>query len=133
MGLILLQPDFGSMLVFLPIIFGLLFVNGCAINQLAAFLLYGSLAMGIPLYMTYMKMSHPGQPVFSHPIIWIIIICFLLYGAYYLLNSYRIRIPLSWLIVTYLVLGLGIGSSFVVNKVIKDYQRKRLVVFLNQS
>jgi rod shape determining protein RodA len=131
MALILLQPDFGSVLVFIPIVFGMLYVNGASKSVLGAFLLYGTISVGVPLYATYIKMVSPEKIIFSHPVLLVLSIVVIAYFLYYVLNKFTTRIALSTLLFFYLILGLGIGSSFVVNKVMKDYQRKRLVVFLS--
>ena len=55
--LILLQPDFGSSLVYFPITIVLLFVAGVSPAYLAGVTLFGGLAAGIPLMATFFKLQ----------------------------------------------------------------------------
>lgn len=142
--LILMQPDFSSTLVYFPITIILLYVAGAEPLYLFALMLFGSLAMGIPLMATFFKL----QPLFmkAHPTImyfvkataggWpaVILLGSIVSGLmilWWFLHELRIRIPLmSVLILCGIIVG-GSISSGIVQKSLKDYQRKRLIVFLN--
>ncbi|MFC1512743.1 FtsW/RodA/SpoVE family cell cycle protein [bacterium] len=109
-ALILLQPDFGSMLVFIPIVFGMLYVSGVSFVRLTGFLLYGGLSIGIPLYATYVRMTAPSKQVFSHPVLLITGVCVLIYAVYYSLNKFRFRMPFLWLFVLYVILNSNMDN-----------------------
>lgn len=131
MGLIVLQPDFGSMLVFIPVTVGMLYVAGASRIQLAVLLLYGSISAGVPLYATYVRMKNPEAVVFTHPLLLILGVfaaCALVYA--FITMQFK-KTPVVWLIALYFIIGAGIGTSMVLEHTIKEYQRQRLVVFLN--
>ncbi|MFH1715046.1 MAG: rod shape-determining protein RodA [Elusimicrobiota bacterium] len=129
--LVLLQPDFGSSLVFIVIVFGMMYVAGVPRLYLSGLALYGIISIGIPLYITYMKMRYPAEHAFNHPALLIfgtIIVC---WGIYMLANRWRFGVPFKLLLYTYIIIVLGLISSFGIMHILKDYQRKRLVTFLN--
>ena len=55
--LIMLQPDFSSTLCYFPITLALLYIAGSKITHLVAVILYGSLAFGIPLLATFLRLD----------------------------------------------------------------------------
>ncbi|MFH1368608.1 MAG: FtsW/RodA/SpoVE family cell cycle protein [Elusimicrobiota bacterium] len=143
-GLILLQPDFSSTLVYLPVTIILLYAAGAEPLYLFAMMMFGGLAMGIPLIATFFKLqplflkAHPsvhyfvkatsgGWPAFN--LLAAIVLAILFF--WWLLHELRIRVPLiSVLILCGIIVG-GSVSSAIVQKSIREYQRKRLIVFLN--
>ncbi|MCB4792659.1 MAG: rod shape-determining protein RodA [Elusimicrobia bacterium] len=142
--LVLVQPDFSSTLVYFPVTIALLYVAGAEILYLLAIILFGSIAVGIPLISTYLRM----QPDFLHfhpffnylvlathgglkAFIVLSVIVLFLAVVWWLLNNFRIHIPSIVLISLSLIIVFGSLSSAVIQKSIKEYQRKRLVVFIN--
>jgi rod shape determining protein RodA len=142
--LILLQPDFSSTLVYFPVILMLLYVAGAEILYLLAIMLFGLIAVGIPLTSTYLRMqpdllhthaflnylvlaTHGGIRAF---IVLSVVILFLLI-LWWFLNNFRIYIPAIVLISLSLIIITASLASVVVQKSMKEYQRRRLVVFLN--
>jgi len=57
MFFILLQPDFGTAVSFLPILFSMLFLGGADILHIGSFLILGGISLGIPMYVEYNKLS----------------------------------------------------------------------------
>jgi rod shape determining protein RodA len=57
MGFILLQPDFGTAVSFLPILFAMLFLGGADILHIGSLLALGGISLTVPMYIEYSKIS----------------------------------------------------------------------------
>jgi len=142
--LILLQPDFGSSLVYFPITIVLLFVAGVAPMYLVGIMLFGGLAAGIPLMATFFKLqpellsAHSALAYFVsasrgglHLVIVLACVIALIFIIWWFFVQLKIEIPFIYPLVLSLIVLFGSVSSLAVQKTMKDYQRKRLVVFIN--
>ncbi len=146
MLLILIQPDFGTSLVFLPILLGMLFISGVRLSYIA----YIALLIGltgfftvIPFWQQYiLKRSIPFFQLFTeapYSYLILIITSFLFAMALmgYLMTKKKYSNWLTstffWLSFYFSNLALSIGLSSVAGKVLKEYQIRRLIVFLDPS
>ena len=144
--LIMLQPDFSSTLCYFPITLVLLYVAGAKIIHLASIILYGSLALGIPLLATFLRLD--SQLVESSPILMFLLnatqslktallillaIILIIIAVKWFLN--KLKIPIGWTypVIFLLIIIAGSFSSVIVDKSLKEYQRKRLIVFLKPT
>jgi rod shape determining protein RodA len=143
--LIMLQPDFSSTLVYFPVTLVLLFVAGVEPLYLLGIMLFGLIAAGIPLMATFFKL----QPALldAHPLLHYFVIAVrggwraiafvtAVIAAIFILWWFITRLRLVSLPVVYpiamaLVIVLGSIGSVAVQKSLKEYQRKRLIVFIN--
>lgn len=143
-GLILLQPDFSSSLVYFPILLVMLYLAGAHVMHLTGFMIFGSIMVGVPLFHTFLKVQpkllsaspylkfmcdamEGGLP--SLIVISSVIGCILL--LWWLLTRFRVYIPLVYpLVLIAIVIGGSMGSS-IFQRGLKEYQRKRLIIFLN--
>ncbi|MCG3204228.1 MAG: putative lipid II flippase FtsW [Elusimicrobia bacterium] len=145
-ALIIIQPDFSSSLVFIPVAFVMFFVAGARALHLLALSLVGVLAVGIPLASTYFTLlgeSLKKAPVLyffalafkgGWPGVWMFLgICAALISVWWFLRKMRVFIPSLYLWVTLTLILTGIVGAMATNRVIKVYQRKRLVAFVNPS
>ncbi|TGK15128.1 rod shape-determining protein RodA [Leptospira fluminis] len=57
MALILLQPDFGTAVSFLPILFTMLFLGGADYLHISSFLTLGGVSLLIPMYVEYSRLT----------------------------------------------------------------------------
>lgn len=145
MGLILRQPDFGSSLVLVPICLGMLFIGGTKSIYLLSFLFYGLITLGIPLFVTYVSFH---QDVLGNSavlrflimatdhllqgLIFLLIIFAILGIIYYILVNLKFPVTLKNFIITYLIIiGGFISSCFVQKFLLRGYQKKRLLAFLD--
>ncbi|OGS25117.1 MAG: rod shape-determining protein RodA [Elusimicrobia bacterium RIFOXYB2_FULL_50_12] len=143
-GLILMQPDFSSTLVYFPVTLILLYVIGAESLYLLALVFFGAIAVGIPLLATFFKL----QPALltAHPVLKYLVaathgglpavlilagIVAALFILWWFLRQMRIHVPFVTFAVVAGIIVAGSASSAVVQKSLKDYQRKRLIVFLN--
>ena len=142
--LILFQPDFGSTLVYFPITLTLLFVAGVAPIYLWGIVLFGGLATGIPLMATFFKLqpellsAHAALAYFVSASrggvhLFVILLCVVaaIFIVWWFLTQLKISLPLIYPIVLSLIIVFGSVSSLGVQKTLKEYQKKRLIVFLN--
>ncbi|MDR0724370.1 MAG: rod shape-determining protein RodA [Endomicrobium sp.] len=144
--LIMMQPDFSSTLSYFPVTFVLLFVVGVNPFYLFCIVILGGFAVGIPLLDTFinlhLKFVQEGMFLFKLIIflkndknIICIILSILIFviGLWRFLWKLKIEIPIIYPIILCLSISIGVVASIPVEKSLKDYQRKRLIVFLNPN
>ncbi len=145
-GLIMLQPDFGSTLVYFPILLAILFTAGANVFHLMIILLYGLIAGSVLLLHTYLSLSpafleaHPfweyiysGMRLGKEFLIIQLIFAAVFAFAYWFLREMRFRIYWIFFLSTYDHIFIGWFSSSIYANSIKNYQRKRLIAFFNPS
>ncbi|MGQ0645018.1 MAG: rod shape-determining protein RodA [Elusimicrobiota bacterium] len=144
MGLILMQPDFSSTLNMGPMVLAVLYAAGAPVGVLVSVLAVGALALGIPLASTYfhlmgsrlsdagalgwLKRAFQGGEEFY--MLWggvCLFLCFL----WWFLRRWRVPIHGFYLACSLAVVAAGVSGSFVVKKGLKEYQRKRLIAFVD--
>ena len=142
--LIMLQPDFSSTLSYFPITLVMLYVAGAKLTHIFSVILYGSISVVIPLLITFFKLQ-PNIVQSSSILSFFVnsqsnlknialIFCFIIFIIVLIkLILYKLRINVSWryIIIFFSIIIAGALSSVIVNKTLKEYQRKRLIVFLN--
>lgn len=146
LGLILLQPDLSSSLSLGPITLAMVYAAGAPLGALLAWMSAAALAVGVPLATTYFQYASGAenwnglerffQRVFLEPGMFVffwfgVAVCLGL--GWWFLRRLRFRVSGASLLVSLLVLGGGLGGSFVIKHAIKPYQQKRLVAFLDPS
>ncbi|MDR3253496.1 MAG: rod shape-determining protein RodA [Endomicrobium sp.] len=142
--LIMIQPDFSSTLSYFPVTLVLLFTAGVEPFYLFCIIVLCFLAVGIPLVETFFNMQmqflQNGTFItnfilsFKNGLTGIYIIAAVLLfimGCWWFLWRLRVRIPVIYPVILCISILLGCAASVPVEKSLKDYQRKRLVVFLN--
>ncbi len=144
LALIMMQPDFSSTLSYFPVTLVLLFMTGVKPFYLLCIAILGGLAAGIPLLETFldMRLKSLGSGTFLTSLavslktdwtgVYIIAaVLFLISGGWCLLRKLRVKIPIIYPVILCGAILIGCASSILVEKSLKDYQRKRLVMFLN--
>jgi rod shape determining protein RodA len=135
--LILLQPDLGTALVFIPILLVTTYIAGISIKYviytLACIIITGLLTI-MPLWQTHiMKGSLPSLMILSNfsfiltitlSFISIALIAFFGYVRYKKKYFY-------WIAYVSSIIVFSIIASFLAHKVLKEYQIMRLIVFLD--
>jgi rod shape determining protein RodA len=139
MCLILLQPDFGTALVFIPMYLAMAYVGGMNKRYLLFIILCGSIAIVLTVMPLWQRII-AAKPS---------IILRLLYEkpyVYYSLAVVAASLVLSlvgyrffkkryyyWISFVSLMISGGLSASVIGQRVLKDYQVMRLVVFLDPS
>ena len=144
MVLILREPYLGGTLVYVPIMLSMLFFAGVPPIYLLAIIFYGGVAVGVPMISTYFAMQ--PQLLNLHPMAHFLIsstagtrsaieLLFLttslIFGLWWFLKKLQIRLPWQYPGFLSLIVAMGVYTAHLILHLIKDYQRKRLVVFLS--
>lgn len=142
-ALIMMQPDFSSIVITLPALFFLLYVSGVNVLYLLGAVLFGVFAGAFPLLWTYLSI-HPAliKNSFMFNALWqmsgniwymaafvgiIFIFCFLARRA---LRYFKIAVPGLIFLFAACIMSAGFTCAVFVNNKIKPYQRKRIEAFL---
>lgn len=137
-GLILIQPDLGTATVYIPVFFIMCFIAGIPIKYLA-FLLGCGISMVLftilPVYNTYIaKGSIEIISLLTNQTVKIILvlatasigfICIII-RRYFHGNKY-----FMWISFVFISISVGLVLSTFASKILKEYQIKRLIVFMN--
>jgi rod shape determining protein RodA len=139
MGIILIQPDFGTSLVFIPILFSMTFIAGVSMRYilfLAACISITGVLMVLPLWQRYiMQNAMPSLEILVNSrfvLSAMIALGFIAAIALVGFLRYRKRY-FFWILYGSMAVILSLGLSFIARHVLKDYQIMRLIVFLNPN
>jgi len=141
--LIMKQPDFSSIVISMPVLLALLYCAGVDAFYLVLIFLFGFFASVFPVAWTYIYL-HPelaqksaflrifyamsSEPLYIFYFCAGVLLLAWLAGA--VLKQFRIYVPYLVLILTAGVIIAGFSAALFVNHKMKDYQRKRVEVFL---
>lgn len=143
-GLILLQPDFGSTLVYFPVLLGILFAAGTHYIYLFIIIFYGLVSgtilaanVGFSLAPDFLA-AHPfwnyiyrGTKVGKEFFVLQLVMTGATAFAWWITRGLRLKVPLIYFLGILLVAVAGWSSSALFLKSLKDYQKKRLNVFFS--
>ncbi len=141
-GLIMLQPDFSSIVITFPALLVLLYCAGVNVFYLALIAVFAAVAGFFTISWTYLYL-HPdlqaywllstffklsSQPLYIAGFVGFV---FLLgYGVWWFLKQWRILVPPFYVILAILVVLAGFFAGIFVDHQMKPYQRKRVEAFL---
>jgi len=139
MGLILLQPDFGTALVFIPIYLSMAYVGGINRKYLFFFLISGAFSIVMTIMPLSQKILVQNPDIFlrilyEKPYVYytllVLLVSFILsvFGYRFFKKKYY-----YWTIYVSLILISGLAASLIGQRLLKEYQVMRLVVFLDPS
>ena len=144
MALILLEPYLGGSMAYAPIMLALLFFAGVPPIYLLGILFFGGVAGGIPILSTYFSLQ--PQLLDAHSIVKFLVhsaagtrsaieLLFLttglIFAGWWFLRKLHIRLPWHYPMILSLIMALSVYTAHSIEHLIKDYQRKRIVVFLS--
>jgi rod shape determining protein RodA len=139
MVIILLQPDFGTSLVFIPILLGMTFIAGISFRYiifLSACILFTGIFMVLPLWQSYiLRGAMPFLSIFRNVrfvAIGVAALFLVIVIAFIGFRLYKKRY-FFWIIYGSAIIAFSLGVSFVSHRVLKDYQLMRLIVFLDPN
>jgi rod shape determining protein RodA len=139
MGLILLQPDFGTALVYLPICLVMLFFAGIKYAHLISLLIIFGIAVVLPLLTTFSKLTRFGALTFLQvlddtKIVFLIALMFgLLSGIMFILYRVTKKSLLYKASTVFLIFFTGLILAAPLGRLLKLYQKERLIVFLRPT
>lgn len=138
LGLLLLQPDIGTAVVFVCIFYVMLFVGGANATYMGIITSVGVIAILLP-FINYYFLNVSKNPstfltFFDNPLFMGVLGggFLLFYGITYLVQKYFIfSKKILYFSLAFLTLGLGFLGTTAVKKVFKEYHYKRFMVFIN--
>lgn len=136
--LIYFQPDFGTAMIFIPVFLAMLFLGGADILQLISIVGIAVIALFVPMMITYVEWSgvHVSGGIFSFlkgdNLLYIIagslmVVAVIAFALYFFFNS---KIYRSIYIPSFMI-SSGLFLSVIIQIFLKEYQKKRILVFLN--
>ncbi len=140
MGLILLQPDLGTASVYLPIYFIMCFIAGVPFRYLGYVLAFGVFTIFFAILPVW-NSEIAATPLAVISILTNMRLRAILIFAFLLITllGYVIRRYLHgpryihWIIYFTSIIALALIFSLLLGKVLKDYQIKRLIIFMNPN
>jgi rod shape determining protein RodA len=138
-GLILLQPDFGTALVYIPICLVMLYFAGIRYIHLISVLIIFAIAGILPLFTTFSRLTHSGSLAFIQLLddTKLVTLIALLFGAlsFVMFVLHRItKRPLLYKAMNiFFIFFAGLIIAAFLGKFMKPYQKERLIVFLKPT
>ncbi|MCK4540846.1 MAG: rod shape-determining protein RodA [Spirochaetales bacterium] len=135
--LILIQPDMGTALVYLPIFFVMTLVAGARLRYILFLFIAGMLTIFMSIFPAYTEMLLHRDLVFNDIIsnpqyIMIDIVALSIIGIIAFIGYRWLKKGYYyWIIYSLLILISSLLGSVLVRMVLKDYQMTRLIVFLD--
>lgn len=138
MVLVAKQPDFGSAMIFIPILFIMLFVGGADISHLISIVAIAFIGLFIPMILIYqesvsLQNSNFILKFFNNPTLLYIIsaVFFIVAIGAYLFYYVTNRSALRKIYIPSIVFSLGIFLSVVIKKYFIGYQKNRIITFFS--
>ena len=138
-GLILLQPDFGTALVYIPIGLVMLYFSGMKYTHLISILITFGIAVTLPLMTTFSKLTQSTNLSFLQMLddSKVVLIIALLFGVLSFISFVIFKIVKKDIIFKatniFLIFFAGLVFSALLGELMKPYQTERLVVFLKPA
>lgn len=139
--LILLQPDLGSTLVFFPMLFIMLIMAEADLKYIISFTVIGLIAIVLPLTITYFELTTDVSHIYwikfftDKSILFAILLLILIIVIFFKI-IYRFYPEYKFLNVfstILLVIIIGFLFSYTIGHKLKDYQKKRLLIFVDSQ
>ncbi|MDD5687318.1 MAG: rod shape-determining protein RodA [Elusimicrobia bacterium] len=131
-GLILMEPDFSSATVFVPIFLGMMYVGGISKKIVNCVVIYFIVAIGLPFLEIFLTTNYYSE-INPHNIrlIYIGVVFLITFAIWFLIKSLRFKITFREYKTVILIVLIGLVSAISISAYLKDYQRKRIIVFLD--
>jgi rod shape determining protein RodA len=139
MGLILLQPDFGTSLVFLPILLFMTFIAGIAGRYIAFMVLcigISGVLLVLPLWQEFIRKTNfilinmlANQRFLMFAVLLLAVIFTLAAIGFFIYKKNYFY----WIAYGTAILAVSLCASFAARKILKEYQIMRLIVFLDPN
>lgn len=142
--LILIQPDLSNAILYFPIIISIFYLAGVSKVLLSFSISYATLtsilfltkisvslssSMYIPKWLNILSAAMSGSWREFFVVMIIILAIFLL--IWWILKNLMFDIPNYYLLISILLVVLSFCSTILANKIVKPYQQKRVIAFIN--
>ncbi|OHD66156.1 MAG: rod shape-determining protein RodA [Spirochaetes bacterium RBG_13_51_14] len=135
---ILQQPDFGTAIIFIPILLTMLFVGGADVSHLISIVLIAAIALVVPMILTYREWvgaegSNFILDFFTDIRLLMIVssVMLLITLVTFVLHFFSVKKFLRKIYVPGSILSLGLMASVIIQNLFRVYQKRRILVFLN--
>jgi len=139
MGMVLLQPDLGTALVYIAIFMTMTFTAGVAMRYvafMASCIALSGIFLVLPLWQTYiLRRNLPVLSLLTNPKLLVMVILFILVIAAIALFGF-IKFKkryFYWLVYASAIFAFSFGASYAARLILKNYQIMRLIVFLDPN
>jgi len=139
MGMVLLQPDLGTALVYIAILLIMIFIAGVKMRYVAfmiSCIVLTGILLGLPIWQTYILQRSISFIVILTNIrfLLLIVLFFLIIAAiaFFGYRKYKKRY-FFWVVYAAAIIIFSLLASYAGRIVLKDYQMMRLIVFLNPN
>jgi len=139
MGVVLVQPDLGTALVFLPVLLTMTFIAGVSMRYVifaASCIAFTGVFTVLPLWQTHiLRKSLPVIVMLTNPrlvLIVVMVLSIIIGIALFGFLKYRKRY-FFWMMYTGAIVVISLGASFATRMMLKSYQIMRLIVFLDPN
>ncbi|HPC39022.1 MAG TPA: rod shape-determining protein RodA [Exilispira sp.] len=134
--LILKQPDFGSAFIFLLIFITISYFADLNTEMLILMIVMGIFIFSLPLLRVYIKIVDTSvfikNIIFSNKYFLIISLLLIITGIIILIISLNFDSRMLMRIsIVFIGIGISLILSMIADKILADYQKKRLLVFIN--
>ena len=139
MLIVLIQPDLGTALVFIPILLGMVFIAGISLKYiifLGLTIVLAGLLLVLPLWQSaIMQNAFPAlMMLINYRFVAAICLALSLIAALAAFGFFRYKKQyFYWICYVSGIIILALGTSFAAQKVLKEYQIMRLIVFMNPN
>jgi rod shape determining protein RodA len=139
MGIVFIQPDLGTSLVFIPILLSMTYVAGISMRYivfLVSCIFLTSFLTVLPLWQTYiLRKSVYALAVLTNPrLIAVVVLALGIIIAIALFGflKYKKRY-FFWMVYAFTIIVFSLGASYAARILLKTYQIMRLIVFLDPN
>jgi len=136
--IILKQPDFGTAVIFIPILLTMLFVGGADVSHLISIVLIAAIAIVLPMLLTYREWvgaegSNFLLDFFQDTGLLLIVSGVLLFVTVvtFTLHFFSVKKFLRKIYIPGAIISMGLMASVMIQNLFKVYQKRRILVFLN--
>jgi rod shape determining protein RodA len=139
MGIVLIQPDLGTSLVFMAIFITMIFSAGMSkryIFFMCSCIIFSGLFLVLPLWQTYiLKKTIPFISILTNIKIILIVVLFLIIISAVSIFGYLKynKKYFFWFIYSSFIFIISLGVSYTARIILKNYQIMRLIVFLDPN
>ncbi|MEW6557638.1 MAG: rod shape-determining protein RodA [Elusimicrobiota bacterium] len=133
--LILAEPDFSSASVFVPVFLGMIYAGGLPKKIVLAVIIFFIVALTLPFLEIWLSTGFftTGSWVANFRLIYVSTV-FLITGIiWFLIKAIRLKMTFKKYKSIVLVVLLGLITAVSISGFLKDYQRKRLIAFINPA
>ena len=139
MGLVMLQPDLGTALVYIAILMTMLFSAGVAmryVSFMALCILFSSIFLVLPLWQTFIfRRSVPFMAILTNQrVILFAVLFFAVIAGIALFGYLKYKKKyFYWIIYSSVIMSFSLVASYVGRLSLRNYQIMRLIIFIDPN